>query len=178
LKGRNFFYSNEELNIKQRQVEIGHFSSFNITPRSILSIGVMYRNKNWFDELENEFRTTLQLNTKHTLESLRFGQRFRAEQRFFETFTTFRFRYRLALDFPLQGEKLDIGESYFIGTGEFLWSMTKNRNPELDHRWSAQIGWMLVKSTKLQLGLEYRFDQFNTTLNQKLFLLTTAVFNL
>lgn len=178
FKGRNFLFRNKEITIRQRQVEIGHFSRFSMTPRSSLSIGVMYRNKNWFDELENEFRTTIQFNTKHILESLRFGQRYRAEQRFFETFTTFRFRYRLALDFPLQGEQLNVGEPYFIGTGEFLWSMTRHIKPELDHRWSVQIGWLLVKRTKLQVGLEYRFDQFNTYLNQKLFLLTAAVFNL
>ncbi len=178
LKSRNYLYENDIAIYRQRHMEIGHFSTFSVSLKSSLSLGVLYRNRDWFENFENEFRTTLQYNIKSIKDQFRFGHRIRAEQRFFESRTVHRFRYRLAFDIPLKGEKLNQGETYFVSTAEFLWSLAKQEKPVFDNRWSAQIGWLLSKSTKLQLGLEYRFDRFNLGSQQSLFMLTSAIFNI
>lgn len=178
FKGRNYLYNENNAFVKQRHLELGHFSTFSITPKTSLSLGIMYRNRDWFENSENEIRTTLQYNIKSIIYHFRFGHRLRAEQRFYETSTAFRFRYRLAFDIPLNGEKLNIGETYFVGTSEILWTTLRESKPIFDNRWSAQIGWLISTQTKLQTGLEYRFDRLNVGSQQMLFLLTTAVFNL
>lgn len=178
FKSRNFIYDNNDLFIKQRHLEIGHFSTFNVSFKSSVSVGLMIRNRDWFEDSENEFRTTIQFNTKKIKDQMRFGHRFRSEQRFFESSTSYRFRYRLAFDIPLEGEKLNIGETYFVSTTEVLWSLSKKDKPLLDNRWSAQIGWLQSKKTKLQLGLEYRLGKLNIKTDNSLFLLTSAIFNL
>lgn len=178
LKGRNFLYEDNGLFIKQRQLEIGHFSTFGLSPKSSFSLGLMYRNRNWFEDSENELRSTLQFNIKSAFKNLRFGHRFRAEQRYYNSETVHRIRYRLALDLPLNGEKLNISEPYFICTTEILWSLTKFDQPSIDHRLTSQIGWLLSQKTKLQLGLEYRLGKLNANTNRSLFLLTSAIFTL
>lgn len=178
FKSRNYLFEKDAVIYRQRHLEIGHFSTFSVSLKSSVSLGVLYRNIDWFENFENEFRTTLQYNIKSIKDQFRFGHRIRAEQRFFENQTIYRFRYRLAFDIPLNGEKLNIGETYFVSTTEFLWSITKLEKPLFDNRWSAQIGWLLSNKTKLQLGLEYRFDRFNEGSQQSLFLLTSAIFNI
>lgn len=178
FKSRSFIYDNDELLIKQQQLDIGHFSTFAISLKSSISFGLMFRNRDWFEDSENEFRTTIKFNTKKIKDHLRFGHRFISEQRFFESSTSYRFRYRLAFDIPLEGEKLNIGEIYFVSATEALWSVNKKNKPILDNRWSAQIGWLQSKNTKLQFGLEYRLGELNVKTNSSLFLLTSAIFNL
>ncbi len=178
IKGRNFIYEDAGIFIKQLQMEIGHFSTFGLSPKSSFSLGVMYRNRSWFEDSKNELRSTFQFNTKSLLKNLRFGHRFRAEQRFYEYKTVHRLRYRLALDLPLNGEKLNVGEPYFIGSTEILWSLAKPDSPGIDNRLTSQIGWLISDKTKLQFGLEYRFGKLNTNTNRSLFILTSAIFTL
>ena len=178
VKGRNFMYEDDGMFIKQQQIEIGHFSTFGLSPKSSFSLGLMYRNKSWFEDSENELRGTLQFNTKSLMKNLRFGHRFRAEQRFYDSKTVHRFRYRLAFDLPLNGEKLNVGEPYYIGSTEMLWSVAKLDSPSIDNRLTSQIGWLVNNKTKLQLGLEYRLGKLNANTNRSLFILTTAIFTL
>lgn len=178
LKGRNFVYENNEIFIKQRFAEIGHFSTLDMSPKHSISLGLMYRNSRWFYDLENEMRTTLQFNIKSIQTNNRFGHRFRAEQRFYESKTKHFLRYRLAFDTPLNGTELNIGESYFVSTTELLWSLASQEKPSIGNRWSAQIGWLLKQKSKLQFGLEYRFNDINLKTNYNLFFLTTAILNL
>lgn len=178
IKGRNYLYEDNGFFIKQRQMEIGHFSTFGLSPKSSFSLGFMYRNRSWFEGSENELRSTLQFNTKSVLKNFRFGHRFRAEQRFYDSKTVHRFRYRLALDLPLNGEKLNVGEPYLIGSTELLWSLAKPDSPSIDNRFTKQIGWLINDKTKLQFGLEYRLSELNINTSESLFLLTSAIFTL
>jgi hypothetical protein len=45
-----------------------------------------------------------------------------------------RFRYRFAIDFPLQGEALDVGERYAVFSAKSLLSVAKALLPEYDQR--------------------------------------------
>ncbi|RZV56086.1 MAG: DUF2490 domain-containing protein [Flavobacteriaceae bacterium] len=176
LTARHFMYRDNEIFFKNRQVQVSHFSTFTLSYDQSLSMGIMFRESNLFDDqANNEIRLTQQYNlTKRTF-GIRFGHRIMNEQRLFRRNTTYRIRYRLALDSPLQGEKLDIGEAYIVVNTEFLLSLNKRSNPAMDNRITTQIGWQKSEVLKLQVGLQYRFDDLNQDIQHKLLLLTSAI---
>ncbi len=178
LSSRAYLYQNEVFNYEQRQIDLTHFSTFYLSYNNSLSVGLRYRNRSLFNDSSNEIRFTEQYNFTTSLEPLRFGHRFRLEQRILDQFTVHRMRYRFAVDMPLNGLKLDIGEAYFIAAMEALFSITSAARPEWDHRTTLQLGWLLSESFKLQVGLEYRFEAINIETQQKLFTLISGILNL
>ena len=179
LTYRSFFVDGGVFEYRSRQLDLAHFSKFKIGGNQSIALGVQYRFRDIFDDGANELRFTQQYNTTSRPMVIRYGHRVRAEQRITRMRTVHRFRYRFALDFPLQGEKLDVGEAYFVGSFENLLSVTRSRSSQYDTRLSGQIGWQLDKSFKLQMGVEYRLEDFTSTLPQNVvFLLSTAQFSL
>lgn len=178
IGSRQFVYADQEYQFKNRQLEVSHFSTYVINGANSLSFGVKYRNRAWFEDSSNEFRLTQQYNFLHASSSLRFGHRFRNEQRFYEDETVFRLRYRFALDVPLNGFQLDVGEAYFVASNEWLYSLSSQEQPLLDTRLNSSIGWLLNKATKFQVGLQYRFENLNVTIEQQLFVLSALVFKI
>ncbi|WP_047549988.1 DUF2490 domain-containing protein [Psychroserpens sp. Hel_I_66] len=174
LSSRAFAYKNEELDYNLRQVQLSHFSTFKLDLKHSIAFGIMYRNRNLFENSSNEIRLTQQFNVKSLLSTLRFGHRFRTEQRFYETFTAFRFRYRLALDFPLQGLKLDVGETYFVISNEALLTNSSINKPEIDYRLSPSLGLQLTEKLTLEFGLELRLEALNIETSESLFLNTSV----
>lgn len=178
VKNRYYLYQDEAFNFEIRQLDFVHFSTYKIDFNHSVSFGVQYRFRENFDGGSNELRLTQQYNYTKQKFALRFGHRFRFEQRILENITILRSRYRFALDFPLNGEKLDVGESYLVTSMEAFLSVNKTMKPEFDHRTTAQIGWLFHKNFKFQTGLEYRFEAFNLNTKHKLFILTSAVLKL
>ncbi|MEW4923311.1 DUF2490 domain-containing protein [Algibacter sp. 2305UL17-15] len=175
FRSRYVLYNDDGLQYQQQQVDVYHFSTFKLNYNHKLSFGVYYRNRDWFETGSDETRFTQQFNfTKQKL-GVRYGHRFRAEQRILDNKTIFRQRYRFAVDFPLNGEKLDIGEAYLVNAVEGLLSLSKPDLPETDIRISSQIGWQITEALKLQTGLEHRLEAFNLTAKHYLFVLTSAV---
>ncbi|MBC2843576.1 DUF2490 domain-containing protein [Winogradskyella flava] len=175
VRSRYYLYQDDTFNFENRQLDVVHFSTLNLDYNHSLSLGVQYRVRESIDGGSNELRLTQQFNYIKKNLALRFGHRIRFEQRILEDFTILRSRYRFAMDFPLNGEKLDIGESYLVASMEALLSASKNMKPELDHRTTAQLGWLFSEKLKFQLGLEYRFEAFNIETEEKLFLLTSFI---
>lgn len=178
IAGRHFMYRDKDVFLKNRQLQVVHFSTLSLSYNKSFSIGIMYRNRDWFKDTSNELRFTQQFNYTKRKSIIRFGHRFRNEQRVFSNNTSFRLRYRLALDSPLQGEKLDVGETYLVVNTEFLLSLNKDEKPQLDNRITSLIGYQTSEDLKLQLGLQYRFEDFNNTTDNVLLLLTSAIFKL
>ncbi|APY08147.1 hypothetical protein BWZ20_07465 [Winogradskyella sp. J14-2] len=175
IRSRYYLYQYEDFNFENRQLDFVHFSTLNLDYNHSVSLGIQYRIRESIDGGSNELRLTQQFNYTKKQEAIRFGHRLRFEQRILEDLTILRSRYRFALDFPLNGEKLDIGEAYFVGSMEGLLSNSKNEKPEIDHRTTAHLGWLVSKPLKLQLGMEYRFEALNLKTEQRLFLLTSAI---
>lgn len=175
FRSRYFLYNDSNVQYTQQQVDVFHFSTFKLNYYHKLSLGIYYRNRDWFDTGSDETRLIQQFNfTKQKL-GVRYGHRIRLEQRFLDTKTIFRQRYRFAVDFPLNGEKLDVGEAYLVSAVEGLLSISRIDNPETDVRLSSQIGWQVTEELKLQTGLEHRLEAFNDNAKNNLFVLTTAV---
>jgi len=178
LKSRYFLYQDASFSYDTRQLDLAHFSTFKIGFNYSASLGFQYRERSVIDNGPDEIRLTQQVNYKSNIATLRVGHRFRLEERFFEKLTVFRLRYRLAIDRPLQGQKLDTGEGYLIGTAETVSSFGQNINTTHDIRFSALLGWQISKTTKLQGGLEYRMEAYNVQSQHVLFLLTSAIIQL
>jgi hypothetical protein len=173
LSNRAFVYRDDNVLHKMRQVQISHFSALKLDLKQSIALGLMYRNRDIFEGLSNEFRLTQQYNQKSIFKTLRFGHRFRSEQRFYDEFTAFRFRYRLALDIPLQGLKLDVGETYLVVTNEGLLTSAKIHKPEIEYRISPSIGILLSEDLNLEFGVELRLDKLNIKTEESIFLNTS-----
>ncbi|MFS4468725.1 DUF2490 domain-containing protein [Maribacter sp. 2210JD10-5] len=179
LAKRSYVFRDETFLFDIRQLDLVHFSKLKVSGNQSLGFGIQYRFRETFEENRgNELRLTQQYNITNKIRSLRLGNRFRAEQRITATATIHRFRYRLALDFPLQGESLDIGESYAIITTEALLSTDKGQSSAYDQRLTTQLGWLISDVTKFQIGTEFRAENYSQSTEYVFFLLTGLVLSL
>ena len=173
---RIFFFQNEAFDISTRQIDLIHFSNLTIGFNQSIAFGIQYRFRENFESTrQNELRFTQQYNITHKARHWRYGHRFRAQQRITQEVTVHRFRYRLAIDIPLKGEQLDIGEPYFVTNTEALLSIAKSRLPQYDQRFTANVGWLIAKKTKLEAGLQYRIEDYTHETRFEFFLLTNLI---
>jgi hypothetical protein len=173
VQNRNYVFDNEETQLSARQLDFTHFSNLQLRDNQSIALGILYRFREAFDGGANELRLTQQYNITSKPLVVRYGQRFRSEQRITSIRTTHRFRYRFSVDFPLRGEKLDIGEPYLVANAESLLSVAKEKQPQHDARITLNLGWKLSERSKFQIGTEYRTEDFSQNLQHVLFLLST-----
>lgn len=176
---RNYLYEEGDLQFKTRQLDFVHFSKLKIRDNQSLALGIQYRFRENFEPGKgNELRLTQQYNNTSKPRVVRIGHRIRSEQRITSALTIHRFRYRFAIDFPLNGEALDIGEAYVVTSTESLLSIAKGQGPEFDQRITGNIGWLLREKTKMQFGLEYRAENYGQVTQNILFLNANVVLSL
>ncbi|PRX56572.1 DUF2490 domain-containing protein [Flagellimonas meridianipacifica] len=176
---RSFFLEDENFGLTSRQLDLVHFSKLVLKENQSVALGIQYRFRDIFENASNELRLTQQYNFKYRPFTIRYGHRFRSEQRITTNLTTHRFRYRFAIDFPLKGQKLNLGEPYLVGSAEQLLSVAKGESSQYDFRLNGQIGWQLDKEFKLQIGMEYRFEEYTAPqIQHVIFLLTTVQLSL
>lgn len=178
LSSRAFMYTEDETVYRLQQLQLSHFSTFKLDLKQSLALGLMYRNRDAFEDSSNEIRITQQYNFKTISRTLRLGHRLRSEQRFFDNFTAFRIRYRFAIDVPLQGLKLDVGETYLVITNEGLLTTTKVRKPEIGYRLSPSLGILVSKDLNIEFGLELRLSEINIKTEESIFLNTSVELSL
>jgi hypothetical protein len=179
LQIRNYGYRDNEVQLKTRQIDLVHFSNWKLNLNQSLALGIQYRFREVFEpESENELRLVQQYNGSAQKGTLRFGHRLRAEQRISPSLTRYRFRYRFAIDLPLNGEKLDVGEAYLVASTEALHTSSRGRAPSFDQRLTSFIGWQISPEAKWQVGLEYRAEDYFKDTETILFLLSSLVFSL
>jgi hypothetical protein len=81
----------------------------------------------------------------------------------------FRLRYRLSSELPLNGATLDPQELYLKLSNEYLGSVQESQS-DLEIRGLGFMGYTLTDKSKLEIGLDYRLDQFfNTPLRNRYF---------
>ncbi|MEO9512438.1 MAG: DUF2490 domain-containing protein [Flavobacteriaceae bacterium] len=175
LAHRGYLVKNGTIELEARQLDMIHFSKFDLRDDQSLAFGLQYRFRDIFGNKKDEIRLMQQFNFTKRPYVVRFGHRFRTEQRFTKDFTIHRFRYRFAIDFPLKGETVDIGEPYFAGGFENIWSLAKNSVPQYDARVNAQLGWRLQGGLKLQTGMEYRREDFTSIFPKNIVLLLVGM---
>jgi len=176
---RSYLYRDSELGFTIKQLDIDHFSTLKTKDNQTIGIGIKYRLRDVFENSSgNELRLTQQYNINFRKNNVRYGNRLRSEQRIRNVSTIHRFRYRFAIDFPLQGEELDIGEAYVVFSTESLLGIGKARAPEFDQRLTTHLGWLINNSTKIQIGAEYRAENYTHNTQNIYFLTTNLVLSL
>ncbi|MAZ27870.1 MAG: hypothetical protein CL868_12435 [Cytophagaceae bacterium] len=164
---------------KAQHLEFTHFTSYESGFYSKISLGLKYRNRDWFDPARgDEYRITQQYSHARSYNSLRVSHRIRFEQRLYTHETVYRARYRIGIDTPLQGLALNTGEFYGSLTTEILYSISHNARPELDQRITTSLGNQIMDGLKLQLGLEYRFENHIHENSQRILLTTAAIYKI
>ena len=168
-----------DLKLRAKELDFQHFSKFTLNYHQSISLGVRYRLLNVFENAgQNELRITQQYNLTDQQGNLRFGHRFRLEQRIISSLIIYRFRYRFAFDTPLNGEALDVGEAYVILSTESLISSARTRVPEYDQRFTVNFGWLTTEKTKLQAGIGYRLIDFTQNTRHAIYILSSFIISL
>lgn len=179
LSNRNYTFHNNKSQLTIRQIEITHFSSLTLDPYKSIGIGIQYQFREAFESnKENELRFTQQFNITKKTRIARIGNRFRIEQHIQPSNFVHRFRYRFAVDIPLKGLKMDIGEPYLVATTESLLSIGKNIKPMYDQRITSQIGWSISQHLKAQLGIQFRMENYTENTEHIFFFLNSLVISL
>lgn len=116
-------------------------------------------------------RSIQQFTIIKSLNTYRLGHRFASDQTFeIDQDMQFRLRYRLTFDLPLNGQTVDPTEWYFKINNEYL-NIFKGNIYDLELRLSPNFGYVFTDNNKLELGLEYRInDFFNNNTRQRYWL--------
>lgn len=129
--------------------------TFDVGPDWNFAFSLLARRRQPFSgEKGAELRPWQQVTHITRFGKYRLRNRFRAEQRFIqrrdgdEFEFDLRLRYRLSLDFPLDGERLDDREFYLNTSAEWLVTPTRDRA-------------VFYSNPRGYLGLGYRFDEKN-----------------
>ena len=163
----------EEMDFSLQFIEIMHFSTLAVGDKQRLGLGIQYRFRENFDDTgQNEFRLTEQFIWKLPQESGSLAHRLRAEQRFFPDFTLHRFRYRISRDVPLQGQELNLKETFLVGQLEPVFTLANMRSPRYDQRFTMGLGWLIGKKTVWLNSLEYRLENYTHRTKHRVFLIS------
>jgi len=138
------------------RLQISSFATYKLFNRQSLSIGYMYRKYAPLDENGYEHRLTEQYGFSWNISSYRIANRIRLEQRFRNAGITHRLRYRLSVDFPLNGQDIDPGEGYLILSEEPVFAID-NEGRSLENRFTAGGGWQITAEEKIEIGFEFRY---------------------
>lgn len=116
-----------------RQVELQAGVAIDFTTDLSGTASFLYRLRTPFDgSVTTELRPTQHLTYAIRQGKYRFRQRLRADERFRQRSSDrqyefdLRLRYRLSVDFPLEGDRLDQGEFYLNANAEFLYTPTQS----------------------------------------------------
>ena len=92
--------------------------------------------------------------------SFRLSHRFAADQTFSELRApSYRYRYRITIEVPLSGQSVNPGEFYFKAGNEYLTGFQQGIF-SLEGRLTPNVGYLINDNNKLELGIDYRFDDF------------------
>lgn len=146
----------ESIQFTHYRTDLMAFHDWRLNSTKSMAIGVFYR----FQDGADAKRLIQQYALIQRLRNLRLSHRFRTDQTFAkQEKIEVRFRYRLALEIPLNGMTLDPGEHYFVISNEPIFSL-QNKEFELENRFVFGLGKLYSKGQKLEWSIDYRTDGF------------------
>ncbi|MDT0294152.1 DUF2490 domain-containing protein [Mesonia ostreae] len=154
-------------------IELSHYTNRKIGTQGKVSAGIRYRFKETFTGKKDETRLVQQYAYSKYINRNKIEHRVRISQRFRER-TSFRARYRFKMEFPLQKVDTTRNELSLITSTEAVLEFGKKEKPTLRQRFSAQVSYELFKNTWLDLGLEYRYREYNIKPNVELNLISAV----
>ncbi len=125
-------------------------------------------------EITTELRPTQQVTLSTSKGKYRFRHRLRADERFIQRDPgekhgfDLRLRYRLSLDFPLEGDRLDEQEFYLNTNAEFLYTPTEDDAFFYrEYRGYLGLGYQFNSSYTLELGGSLESARISRTLGRE-----------
>lgn len=160
FSNRDLIYKDENVKFDIQHVELTPFVTYEVGFYNKLGLGVRYRFRELFeDSSQDEIRIIEQFSHERDFNRIVLAYRIRLEERFREN-TTFRSRYRLSGEFPLNGDRVDRNEFFMVAETEALWSLGKFEKPSLEQRIGISLGNKIFKNTTGELGVEYRLEDY------------------
>lgn len=105
-------------------------------------------------------RSIQQFSLVQEWRGFRLGHRFATDQTFApETATSYRFRYRLGVELPFNGQSVDPKELYLKATHEYLYRL-RGGSSDLEVRLAPFLGYRIAGKHKVEFGLNYRLSSF------------------
>lgn len=147
--------------------------SYDLNPNLNLAGGFLFRLRDPFNRTNTELRPWQQLTIIHRLEQYRTRQRLRIEERWTGSTLDFdlRLRYRVSMDFPLEGERLDNKEFYLNLSTEALVTPTSERAFFFwESRTYFGLGYQFNERQRLEPALEFRTRKINEAGRRRHFL--------
>ncbi|GAB5522753.1 MAG: hypothetical protein Roseis2KO_06250 [Roseivirga sp.] len=93
----------------------------------------------------------------------RLAHRFRTDQTFVSNQATrYRFRYRFSIEVPLKGQSLNDGEWYLISSVEQI-AQLQGAGWQWEQRQATALGYYINGKNKVEVGFDYRLDDFIET---------------
>ncbi len=129
-----------------------------LSPRTTIGLGYLNRVGSPFESpsvIENRF--TLQYGYQHPWRIHQVSHRFRVEERIRDGEFTHRFRYRVSLRAPIQGDRIDAGETYWLTQNEGLASF-RSGDFSGENRISVHLGYLRQNLQRVEVGLQYRAE--------------------
>lgn len=159
LESRQVFVTTNSTPKKQYDyilTDITNILSFRAGNRIKLNLGYLFRIR-----AQKIFhRSIQQLTMVSTYDGLRIGHRIATDQTFSDKEkTTLRLRYRVTIEKSLNGLRVDRNEFYIKINNEYLGSH-RNKKSDLEIRLTPFIGYELNQKNKVELGIDYRIDNF------------------
>lgn len=109
---------------------------------------------------ESAHRFMQQFVVVQKLNACRLSHRLLSDQTFSKIENpTFRMRYRITSEIPLNGQAVDPGEFYVKINHEYIFS-TQSHTQDLEIRLVPLLGFDITEMYKLELGTDYRLSQF------------------
>lgn len=157
IETRQVIYD-EKYQFTHNLVDISSIYSLKTSFNQSFNFGYILR----FRDSETIHRTFQHYNFISKFSSLKIAHRIAFEQ-FYQTKkqTTFRTRYRVSSEKPLNGEKVDVKEFYLKLGNEYLTDFN-----DLEIRITPYLGYQISKKDKIEFGLDYRINDFITSAAQ------------
>lgn len=164
IESQHRLFSNTELieNLWEHEHVRSDFQGFvgkGLTVRTKGAIGYQYR---WSLGGQNSHRIIEQISWLSNVRNYRIGHRVRTDQTFLNDKVSWRLRYRISADLPINGQQLDPGEKYLILSEELIGEYF-DEELALENRIVAGLGWYFENKHKLEVGIDYRLDPIITS---------------
>lgn len=168
----NAFQGTERL----ERIEGSLFLNRRLTVRTAVSAGYLLRVGTPL-EATRAIENRLTGQVSHTLSAgiHQLSYRGRLEWRMRDSGDVLRARIRVSMRTPLQGDRLDPGETYLLLQNELLgsWAM-ESGDRAADNRLSAHMGWLLRNRQRVEIGLQHRWEDIGLAGDTHVMLLGTT----
>ncbi|AXT60258.1 DUF2490 domain-containing protein [Aquimarina sp. AD10] len=157
IESRQLFTDNTKKNsFDYFLTDISSLASFKIGHNSSLNGGYLLR----IEDNQVTHRTIQQYSFVYSYHAIRVGHRFVTDQTFSTTtLPKYRGRYRVTLEKPLNGDKINPNEFYIKLSNEYLFSYQDSKL-DIELRVLPFLGYELNLKNKIEAGIDYRLSKF------------------